>query len=162
MYEQFATPITARTLSTHHTINLHSTPCSCLQYPSTMYCRRWWWCDGEQVPGKYSEDINFRPESKPQNSQQRADRIIKQVQSQSPRLSKDCEPDLFAELSLAQQQLGMEIRVDKLLYVLKVGALKETGAVVLWNEANPGNRMMGVCACVWCVGFTCGIHVRRF
>jgi len=88
-----------------------------------MFCRRWWCCqgDGEQVPGKYSEDTNFRPKS--QISPQRVDNIIQPIeQSLSPSNLEVYGADFFAELSLADQQFGMDIRVDKQHYVLKVGA----------------------------------------
>jgi len=109
-----------------------------------MFCSRWWCCqgDGEQVPGKFSEDTIFRLESKSQISQQKVNRIMLQVKAtQSPSNLGDCGADFFAELSLADQQFGMDIRVDKQHYVLKVGAVKGTGAVASWNERNPGAKI---------------------
>mmetsp|Transcript_37017 Transcript_37017/g.98611 ORF Transcript_37017/g.98611 Transcript_37017/m.98611 type:complete len:167 (-) Transcript_37017:234-734(-) len=118
--------------------------------------RRWCCCHADQsnqvvsqVPRKLSleeREAALRPKAadmyrpvKVYADQQRVDRIIKQVEidSLNRRVSIDNTPDFLAELSLANQQFGMDIRVDQQQYVLKVGALKETGAVVSWNEANP-------------------------
>ena len=72
---------------------------------------------------------------------QRVDKIIKQVE-EAPKRELTDTPDFNAELSLDDnKQIGIDIKVDPQQYVLKVGALKETGSVVSWNLENPDKRI---------------------
>uniref|UniRef100_A0A7S1B1S0 PDZ domain-containing protein n=1 Tax=Noctiluca scintillans TaxID=2966 RepID=A0A7S1B1S0_NOCSC len=73
---------------------------------------------------------------------EKVERILKNSNTADlPPAEQEDDPDFIADLTLANRDLGLKIMVDREKHVVRVGAMMDSGAAVLWNRANPDQQI---------------------